>query len=87
MRYYSQYPTDVIRLTWSEKWRELQQLSAEELSKKIANADTFWLILSRNPDTDDYYKRLLDSQALLIDEKEFYQIKVYKYTRDLKRDP
>ena len=87
LRYYSQYPTDVIRLTWSEKWRELQQLSAEELSKKIANADIFWLILSRNPDTDDYYKRLLDSQALLIDEKEFYQIKVYKYTRDLKRDP
>ncbi|MBI1968624.1 glycosyltransferase family 39 protein [Candidatus Woesearchaeota archaeon] len=81
LRYYSQSPIDVIRLTWFEKWRDFHQLSAPELTEKIAGLDKFWLVLSRNPDTNDYFKQLLDNQAKLIDEKEFYQIKVYKYER------
>jgi len=80
--YYVEPDPILIKLTWSEEERKLERLSEDDLLSIVQKAPDFWLVLSRNPQTLDYYKEMLDKKFNLNQTKVFYQIKVYHYVNN-----
>mgnify|MGYP001592189282 CR=1 FL=1 len=71
----------LMKLTWSEGWRDFQQISEQELLPQLDGQEDFWLILARNSKTQDYYKNILDQHYHRDISPEFYGMEVYHYTR------
>ena len=79
LRYYAPEPFSLLKLTWSEGRRNLQQIDDETLLDALREEEGFWLILARNPRTGSHFKELLDEHFTREMSKEFYQIEVYHY--------
>ena len=79
LRYYFKGEFKLLKLTFSNQLHSLIQIEERELLKELGNENHFWLILTRNPKTGDYYQKFLDQHFERDISKEFYQIKVYHY--------
>jgi len=79
LEYYSQEPTEIVRLTWSNRTegRNLKRIDLDVLDGILKQRGDFWLVLARG--SDDYYKEYLDERYSLTEEKEFYEISLYHY--------
>lgn len=82
--YYSGGKFRIIPLTWADRatvGRKLEQLSPAQVSEVVQGQEEVWLVLSRNKETGDKYKEMLDT--LLVNDlyQEFYQIEVYHYKK------
>lgn len=81
--YYLPAEHTAIKLSWSEPGRRFAQVPDQKLlawlSANVPVDQGFWLLLSRNPRTDDYYQRLLDQYYRRDQSLDLYQIKVHHY--------
>ena len=80
LEYYHPGPVDIVKLTWANRTKEgrdLKRIDLDLLSNKLKEKEDFWLVLARG--VDDYYKKYFDDKYILIEEKEFYELKLYRY--------
>jgi len=80
--YYSDGKFRIIPLTWADRakvGRKLEQLSSAQVLEIVQGKKEVWLVLSRNQETEDKYKEILDTFFTNDLYKEFYQIKSYRY--------
>ncbi len=82
LQYYYQKPVYLVRLTWTEGRRDNQKMEEERLLQVLSEKDDFWLILSGNYQSDEYYRKVLDRNYQRDISHEFYLIKVYHYTQE-----
>ncbi len=85
LNYYSGAQLQIINLTKIEGRNTLIKTDPEKLFKALEKESTFWLVLSGNSYSKEYYKEIMDKQYTLINSGEFYQIKAYKYS-NFKKD-
>src|SRR3989344_1555168 len=75
-RYYSD--ADVVDLTLYSSRSEFYQIPDDILIEKVRGR-SFWLVLSKNHGTGDYYKDLLDKNFERSFSGEIYGVNVYQY--------
>ena len=63
----------------STRGQLLWKIEQERLFSITDQESYFWLVLSRNQWTEDYYKVLLRSRYALVEQQEFKDIKIYKF--------
>ena len=80
LKYYYPDSFSLLKLTWSEEKREYHQLSEGAVLEALQGRTEFWLVLSRNPNTGDLYREVLDRHYQRDISRDFYQIEVYYYT-------
>jgi uncharacterized membrane protein len=78
LEYYAK-PHRLVELTKVQRRSELLRIDLQEIVPLLDSQQEFWLVLSKNWETKDYYKNLFDQRYELKDSQEFYQIKVYRY--------
>ncbi len=82
LRYYAPSPPQLVKLSWSEEGRNFEKIDDKELGVVLRGIPEFWLVLSRNPRTQDYYLHLLDRRYHRDISQEFTEVKVYHYTNE-----
>ncbi len=79
LEYYSDPGLRYVKLTKWPRGQPLWKIDQGKLFSITDEEDHFWLVLSMNRGTDDYYKDLLRSRYSLIRQQEFKDIKVYEF--------
>ena len=79
--YYFPQEYRLLKLTFSEQPRQFAQLSDQDVFSRLTGETEFWLILARNTKTGNYYRDLLDRRYQRDISREFYQVKVYRYSK------
>ncbi len=72
---------EIFRLTKFPRGKEMVKAEDNEVLEIARASGSFWLVLSKNKETGDYYKKLLDAHFTLIRSAEFYEVKVYQYRK------
>ncbi len=81
LKYYFPHQYQLLKLTSSEQPRQFTQLSDQDVFSSLTGETEFWLILARNTKTGNYYRDLLDRRYQRDISREFYQVKVYHYSK------
>ena len=79
LTYYSDSEPRYVALTKLPRGQPLWKIEPGKLFSITDQESYFWLVLTRNQGTEDYYKDLLRSRYTLIEQHEFKDIKVYKF--------
>lgn len=69
---------EIVPLTWGLQMRP-QVIDLETLPLLLAEKEQFWLLLARNPATQEKYVKILDQNCHQNLFQKFYRIKVYQY--------
>ncbi len=81
INYYYPGNFSLLKLTWTKNFRQRQQINESLLYQELDQAPDFWLVLSKNQPTGDYYRQLLDRRYERDLSKEFYQISADHYRK------
>ena len=79
LTYYYEPGLRYVQLTKWPRGQPLWKIEQERFFSITDQESYFWLVLSRNQWTEDYYKVLLRSRYALVEQQEFKDIKIYKF--------
>ncbi len=79
LQYYSSAPPLVVNLTKVMGRDSFVQMKPEEVLEIVQGKKEFWLILSKNRETGELYKALLENNFALVETASWYQIEVYHF--------
>lgn len=79
LSYYYGSNLDILRLTVSIRGQPLRMLSLEEVQARIGTKREFWVVLSKNRDTGDYYVEHLKQKYGIREQQELYEVSLYRF--------